>query len=68
MEVIEYVPLQHGDRHVTVNCSELEVKMLLTFALNELLNRGSMTLLSPEDQENLAGLEDLLKADVQGSA
>lgn len=68
MEVLEYIPIKNGDRHVTVNCSELEVKMLLTFAINELINRGSISLLSPEDQEKLKGLEDLLESDAQGSA
>ena len=68
MEVIEYVPLQIGDRHVTVNCSETEVKMLLTFAINELMNRGSISLLSPEDQDKLASMEAFLDADVQGNA
>jgi hypothetical protein len=68
MEVVEYVPVQNGDRHVTVTCSELEVKMLLTFAINELINRGSISLLSQEDRDKLASMEQLLEADVQGSA
>lgn len=68
MEVVEVVPVNHGGRHVKVNCSEIEVKMLLTFAINELINRGSISLLSPEDRERLKGLEDLLSQEPQGNA
>ena len=69
MEVFEVVKMKGtNDKMVNVNMSDLECKMLLTFALNELINRGSLTLLSPEDQEKLKGLEDLLTQDAQGSA
>lgn len=68
MEVFEVVQMAKGDKMVNVNISDLECKMLLTFALNELINRGSLTLLSEDDQEKLRGLEDLLTRDAQGSA
>ena len=68
MEVFEIVQMAKGDKMVNVNLSELECKMLLTFAVNELINRGSLTLLSDEDQERLKGLEELLTQDAQGSA
>jgi hypothetical protein len=68
MEVFEVVQLAKGDKNVSVNVSDLECKMLLTFAINELINRGSITLFSPEDQEKIKGLEELLERDVQGSA
>lgn len=68
MEVFEIVQLQNGGKHVSVNLSDLECKMLLTFAIQELINRGSISLLSAEDQEKLKGLEELLESDVQGTA
>lgn len=68
MEVFEIVKMKNGDKTVNCNMSDLECKVLLTFAINELINRGSLTLLSEEDQEKLKGLEELLIADVQGTA
>lgn len=69
MEVFDVVQLTDGQgKHLQVHLSDLECKMLLTFAIQELINRGSITLLSPEDREKLKGLEDLLERDVQGSA
>lgn len=68
MEVLEIVPIKNGDKMVNVNVNALECKMLLTFAINELINRGSISLLSPEDREKLKGLEDLLEREVGGNA
>ena len=68
MEVMEIVPIKSGDRVVKVHLSELECRMLLTFAINELINRGSISLLSPEDREQLKRLEGLLEAEVKGTA
>ena len=68
MEVFEIVKLVNGDKNVSVNLSDLECRMLLTFAIQELINRGSISLLSPDDREKLKGLEELLEADVQGTA
>lgn len=68
MEVFEVVKMKNGENVVNCNLSELECKMLLTFAINELINRGSLSLLSAEDQEKLKGLEELLTTDAQGSA
>lgn len=68
MEVFEIVQLSNGGKNVSVNLSDLECKMLLTFAIQELINRGSISLLSPEDREKLQGLEELLESDVQGTA
>ena len=68
MEVFEVVKLAKGGKVVQVNISDLECQMLLTFAINQLIDRGSMTLLSPEDQEHAKGLEELLSRDTEGSA
>lgn len=68
MEVMEIVPIKSGERIVKVHLSELECRMLLTFAINELINRGSISLLSPDEREQLKRLEGLLEADVKGTA
>lgn len=68
MEVTEIIPVQSGGKVVNVHLSDLECKMLLTFAINELINRGSISLLSPEDRDKLKSLESLLEQDIQGTA
>lgn len=68
MEVTEVVPIIHNGKQLTVTMTEVEVRMVLTFGLNELLSRGSISLISPEDRDQLSKLEDLLESDVGGNA
>lgn len=68
MEVFEVVNLQRDGRNVAINLSETETKTLLTFAIQELMNRGVMTLLSEEERKNMEQMESLLQTDAQGNA
>lgn len=68
MEVFETVKLERGGKVVQVSMSDLECQVLLTFAINELIDRGTLSLFSPEDQEKIKGLEELLTRDTEGSA
>lgn len=68
MEVFEVVKLRNGDKAISAELSDLECKMLLTYAINSLLDRGSLTLLTDEDQIKLQGLQELLTAETKGSA
>ncbi len=69
MDVFDVVKIANAEGKIlSVQVSDLECKMLLTYAINELINRGSLSLLSPEDREKLRGLESLLEQEVKGNA
>jgi hypothetical protein len=68
MEVFEIVNLKHGNKSISVDLSDLECKMLLTYAINSLLDRGSLALLTDEDRTRLQGLQELLTTQTQGTA
>jgi ABC-type uncharacterized transport system ATPase subunit len=51
---------------IELELNEVEMQMLLAYAINDLLNRGSATLFSEEEAEKLEKLEEFLQMQTQG--
>jgi hypothetical protein len=49
-----------------VELNEVEMQMLLAYAINDLLNRGSATLFSEEEAGKLEKLEEFLQMETTG--
>jgi hypothetical protein len=52
---------------IELNLSEVEMQMLLAYAINDLMSRGSATLYVEEDAKKLEKLEEFLQMQTQGS-
>jgi hypothetical protein len=52
---------------IEVSLNETELQMLLSYGINDLLNRGAMSLFSPEDAAKMNELEAFLNMEAEGS-